>query len=208
MNNHNIWLNSLTPLRGIELRRFKYYSCETYSQAKLCRSRNSVFSCIVSDNHGILFSTYVKMLLSWSHLKHDTRRTPLSSVDCPVDCMLGRIDLRSRMGEWIRISRLWPVSLGVQFQLELFNFLHERAHCWRLFLSESRQSSFNASVLCQKVICRFWMKYVDDPGNVMISWYIHKTRGSSLSLFLLFFLPLSASFSSLSVMYHEAMFYP
>lgn len=123
----------------------------------------------------------------WSHLKHDARRTPLSSVDCPVDCTLGRIDLRSRMGEWIRISRLWPVSLGVQFQLELFNFLHERAHCWRLFLSESRQSSFNASVLCQKVICRFWMKYVDGPGNVMISWYIHKTRGSSLSLFLLFF---------------------
>lgn len=121
------------------------------------------------------------------------------------DCMLGRIDLRSRTGESIRISCLWPVCLGVQFQLELFNFLHERVHCWRLFPSESWQSSFNASVLCQKVICRFWTNYVDDPGNVMTSWYIHKTCGSSLSFFS-YSLFLSVSFS-LSVTYHEAMFY-
>lgn len=135
----------------------------------------------------------IRLLLSHIRLKHDARRTPLSSVDCPAGfCMPGRIDLRSRTGKSIRISCLWPVCLGVQFQLELFNFLHERVYCWWLFPSESWQSSFNASpCYARKLYADFgrttWtIREMSWPHDIFIKLAVHL---SPFSLILSSFLP-------------------
>jgi len=114
----------------------------------------------------------------------------LLSADCPVYVKLRIVCVKLRENRFTvaredrstsRVSLWRTISVGT-FQFP------PRVH-WRLFPSGPRQSSFNASVLCQEMICRFRTSYVDNPADIPILWYIHKTLSSLNSL--VFFLHLS-----------------
>jgi len=110
---------------------------------------------------------------------------PLLSADCPVYVKLRIVCVKLRENRFTvaredrstsRVSLWRTISVGT-FQFP------PRVH-WRLFPFGPRQSSFNASVLCQEMICRFRTNYVDNPADIPILWYIHKTQLSQFSRFL------------------------